>query len=75
MAELQANHLERQLTASRNALAAKDAQVAQATASIAAMQHAGAAKDKLLLDMRDAIEEAEQGVLHACQLHHPAVCE
>ncbi|KAK9819530.1 hypothetical protein WJX74_005978 [Apatococcus lobatus] len=70
-----ANHLEQQLTAIRDAVAAKDAQLSRATASIAAMQHAGDAKDKLLLDMRDAIEEAEQGLQQEAEERRAVECQ
>ena len=59
---VQAQQAGQQLAATRDALDAEGAQLAQALASIAAMQDAQLVKDRLLQDMRDAIEEAEQGV-------------
>ena len=70
---LQGNQLEQQLTGTRDALAARDAQLTQANASVAAMRHAGDAKDKLLLDMRDAVEEAEQGEDQWLQFAQPTM--
>ena len=55
--------LEQDLKVTRNALAAKEGKLGRALATITAMQDAEAAKDGLLRDMRDAIEQAEEGTM------------
>ena len=63
---------ERELASSRHELAAKDAHLAQAAATSAAMQRDAQAKDDLLRNMRDAIEQAEQSMaqIRICDLSH-----